>query len=68
MNEQFVKKKQDIRSFLVSNLSDSLTSLVIGETPEQIAHGHSFLVNHLSDLLTSLVFGERPERFFHIAY
>ena len=35
-----LKKMSDslIRSFLVSNLSDSLTSLIFGERPEQFSH------------------------------
>ena len=35
-----LKKTSDllIRSFLVSKLSDSLTSLIFGERPEQLAH------------------------------
>ena len=45
----------------------SLTSLIFGEQPEQIARGRSFLVSDLSDLLTSLIFGEGPEQFTHIA-
>ena len=31
-------------------------SLILGERPEQIAHGCSFLVSDLSNLLTSLIF------------
>ena len=69
-NEQMsdsLKKISDslIRSFLVSDLSDSLISF---ERPKRIAHGHSFLVSDLSDLLKLLIFGERPERFTHIAH
>ena len=30
-------------------------SLIFGERPEQITHGHSFLVSDLSDSLTSLI-------------
>ena len=33
-------------------------SLIFGEGPEQIAHGHSFLVSKLSNLLTLLFFGD----------
>ena len=46
-----------IRSFLVSEMSYLLTSLISSERPEQIAQGHSFLVSDvskLSDSLTSL--------------
>ena len=38
----------------MSEMSDSLTSLISSERPEPIAHGRSFLVSDLSDLLTSL--------------
>ena len=50
-----------IRSFLVSDLSDSLTLLMFRKRPEQIAHSCSFFVSDLSDLLTLLILGERPE-------
>ena len=66
MSDSF--KQQAIRSFLVSDLSGLLTSLIFGEWPEwftQIAHfwwatwamrSHcSFLVRDLSDSLTSLI-------------
>ena len=44
-----------IRSFLVSDLSDSLMDAhFFGERPERFAHSRSFLVSDLSDLLTSL--------------
>ena len=43
-------------------------SLIFGERPERIAHGHLFLVNDLSNSLTSLIFGTRPEPFAHIAH
>ena len=33
-------------------------SLIFGEGPERIAHGHSFLVSKLSNLLTLLIFGD----------
>ena len=45
----------------MSDLSDSLTLLMFGKRPEQIAHSCSFFVSDLSDLLTSLILGERPE-------
>ena len=57
-----------IRSFLVSEMSDSLTALISSERPEQIAHGCSFLVSQMSDSLTSLIWFERNERFTHIAH
>ena len=44
-----------IRSFLESEMSDSLTSLISSQRPEGIAHGRSFLVSKMSDLLTSLI-------------
>ena len=49
-----LKKMSDslIRSFLVSEMSDSLTSLISSERSEQIAHGRSFLVSDLSDSLS----------------
>ena len=49
-----LKKMSDslIRSFLVSEMSDSLTSFISSERPEQIAHGRSFPLSHLSDSLT----------------
>ena len=52
-----LKKMSDslIRSFLVSEMSDSLTLLISSERFEQIAHGHSFLVSEMSDSLTSLI-------------
>ena len=52
-----LKKMSDslIRSFLVSEMSDSLTSLISSERPERIAHGRSFLVSEMSDLLTLLI-------------
>ena len=67
-------KKWAIRSFLVSDLSDSLTisnflwatwanslrSLIFGERPERIAQGCSVLVSNLSDSLTSLRGNEWP--------
>ncbi len=51
-----LKKTSDslIRSFLVSDLSNSLTSLIFGEQPERFAH--------------LLIFGEQPERFANIAH
>ena len=58
-NEQMsdaLKKISDslICLFLVSEMSDSLTSLISSERTEQIAHGRSFLVSNLNDSLTSL--------------
>ena len=52
-----LKKRGDslIHSFLVSEMSNSLTSLISSERPERIAHGCSFLVSEMSDLLTSLI-------------
>ena len=41
-----------ICSFLVSEMSDSLTLLISSELPEGIAQGCSFHVSDLSDLLT----------------
>ena len=41
-----------IPSFLVSEMSHSLTSLISSERPEQIAHDRSFLVSEMSNLLT----------------
>ena len=51
-----LKKISDslICSFLVSEISDSLTSLISSEQPERIAHGRSILVSKISDSLTSL--------------
>ena len=43
-----------IRSFLVSDMSDSLTSLISSEQPEQTAHGRSFLASEMSVSLTLL--------------
>ena len=69
-NERFTQKLSNsfIRSFLVSKMSDSLTSFISSERPKQIAHGRSFLVSDLSDSFTSLIFGEWPEQFVHIAH
>ena len=53
-----------IFSFFVSKMSNSLTSLLSSERPEQITHGRSFPLSHLSDLLT--VGLERSERIAHI--
>ena len=52
-----LKKMSDslICSFLVSEMSDSLTSLISSERPEQITHGCSFLVSEMSDSFTSLI-------------
>ena len=49
-----LKKTSDslIHSFLVSNLSNSLSSLIFGEWPERFAHSHSFDISDLSDSLT----------------
>ena len=41
-----------IRSFLVSEMSDSLTSLISSERPERFAHGRSFVLSDLSESLT----------------
>ena len=54
-----------IRSFLVSNLSNSLISF---ERLERIAHGRSFFMSKMSDSLTSQIEFERNERFTHIAH
>ena len=56
-NEQFAQKNEQF-----------VHSLIFGEWPEQIAHGHWCLVRDLRDLLTSLIFGERPVLFAHIAH
>ena len=48
-----------IRSCLVNEMSDSLTSLISSEQPERIAHCRSFLVSQMSDSLTSLIWFER---------
>ena len=52
-----LKKISDslIHSFLVSEMSNSLTSLISSERPEQITHGRSFLVSEMIDSLTSLI-------------
>ena len=52
-----LKKMSDslIRSFLVSEMSNSLISLISSEQPERVAHGPSFLVSKMSDSLTSLI-------------
>ena len=49
-----LKKTSDslIHSFLVSNLSNSLSSLIFGERPERFAHSHSFDISDRSDSLT----------------
>ena len=52
-------KEQAIRSFALfwwATWAIRSWSLIFGEQPEQITHGHSFLVSNLSDLLTSLIF------------
>ena len=56
----FLRKNEQMsdlpaRSFLVSNLSDSLMVAL-------------FLVSDLRDSLTSLIFVEQPERLVHIAH
>ena len=74
-NEQMsdsLKKMSDslLRSFLVSKMSDSLTSLISSERPEQMAHGCSFLVSEMSDSLTLLTKKEemsKNERFAHFS-
>ena len=48
---QICLSKSLIRSFPLSKMSNSLTSLISSERPEQIAHGCSFLVSDLSDSL-----------------
>ena len=52
-----LKKISDslICSFLVSEMSYLLTSLISSEGPEQMAHGRSFLVSKMSDSLQSLI-------------
>ena len=66
-NEQFAQKNERFthRSFLVSEMSDSLTSLISSEQSERIAHGRSFLVSEMSDSFTSLISSERPEWIAH---
>ena len=51
-NEQFSQKKSEllIRSFIMSNLSESLPAA--HERPERFAHHHSFVPSDLSELLT----------------
>ena len=44
-----------IRSFLVSEMSNSLTLLISSERPDRLAHGRSFLVSEMSDLLALLI-------------
>ena len=61
-------KKWAIHSFLVSQMSNSLTSLISSERPEQITQGRSFLVSKMRNLLTSLIWFDRKERFIHIAH
>ena len=48
---QFFFSDSLIHSFLVSEMSDLLTSLISSERPERIAHGHSFPLSDLSDSL-----------------
>ena len=62
-----LKKMSDslLRSFLVSEMSDSLIS---SERPERITHGCSFLVNKMSNSLTSLIWFEQNEGFTRIAH
>ena len=43
-----------IRSYKMSDLSNSLMLLIFGEQLEQTTHGRSFLVSELSSSLTSL--------------
>ena len=50
------------RSFLVSDLSDSLTSLIFGERPEQFAHIAQRKWAIVSELLTSLTKKRGNER------
>ena len=49
-----LKKKSDslILSFLVSDLSNSLTLLIFGGRPERFAHSCSFVLSNLSESLT----------------
>ena len=39
-------------SFPLSEISDSLTSLISSERPKRFAHGLSFVLNDLSELLS----------------
>ena len=57
-----------IRSFLKSEISHLLTSLISSEQLELIAHGRSFLVSEMSSSLTSLIWFEQFEQFAHIAH
>ena len=41
-----------IRSFLVSEMGNSLTSLISSERPDWFAHGCSFILSDLSEMLT----------------
>ena len=47
-----ISERIALRSFLVSEMSNSFTSLISSEQPEQIAHGRSFPLSDLRDLLT----------------
>ena len=42
-----------IHSFLVNEMSDSLTPLISSERPEQIAHGRSFDLSEMSEWANS---------------
>ena len=58
-NEQMsysLKKINDslISSFLMSEMSNSLTLRISSEWPEQIAHGRSFVLRKMSNSLTVL--------------
>ena len=44
------------RSFLQSNESNLLASLLYKEEPKQMAHSHSFVISDLSNLLTVALF------------
>ena len=70
MSEWAIRSKTwAIHSFLVSDLSDSLTiSHFLWAMWATWAIGPSFLVRDLSNLLTLIIFGERTERFTHIAH
>ena len=55
MSEWAIRSKKSdllIHSFLVSEMSDLLTSLISSEQPEQIAHGRSFPLSDMSNSLT----------------
>ena len=60
-----------IRSFLVSEMRDLLTSLTSSEWPEQLAHGRSFDLSEMSEWTNSqpwFQLSSQKKHFAHLGY